>query len=173
MDEKAFTYDAEPELTEDHGALYFGRSHKSRPLQYHARLFGRMGNPSGYGKITGTCGKSLEIYLRIRNNHIEDALFYTDVCLATRRCGSAVAELCTGQSLDEAASIGGDIILTLLRGLPKGKVHYAFLAAEALHAALGDYMRRRHIPVNTSEDIRDKAAMSGETDIRAAAAHRQ
>jgi nitrogen fixation NifU-like protein len=166
MEEKAFTYEAEPELTEDHRELYFGRGIKLRPLRYNTRLLGRMENPSGYGKVTGTCGKSLEIYLNIQEKRIEDAMFFTDDSPTTRRCGSAVAELCTGRALEEAALIGGDTILTLLRGLPKGKVHCAFLAAEALHAALDDWMRR--LPsVGKPKGPRHRAAMSGEADFRA------
>jgi nitrogen fixation NifU-like protein len=142
MEEKALTYEAQPELMEDHGEFSFCRDPKSRPLRYNSKLFGRMKYPTGYGKITGTCGKSLEIYLRIRGGRIEDAMFYTDDCLVTRRCGSVVAELCIGRRFDEVSLIGGDTILAILRSLPKGKVHCAFLSAEALHAALEDYTRR-------------------------------
>jgi nitrogen fixation NifU-like protein len=166
MKEKAFTYEAEPELIEDHRELFLGRGAKLRPLRYNAGLFGRMENPSGYGKVTGTCGKSLEIYLDIQEQRIEDAMFFTDDSPATKRCGSAAAELCTGRALEEAALIGGDTILTLLRGLPKGKVHCAFLAAEALHAALDDW-RRRLKSAGKPEGSCHKAAMSRETDFRA------
>lgn len=141
MEEKAFTYEAEPELFDDRGELSFGRDTKCRSFRYNPGLMGRMESPSGYGKVTGTCGKTLEVYLRIQKDRIEDAMFFTDECLSTKRCGSAVVELSRGRTLDEAALIGGDIILTLLRGLPKGEVHCAFLAAEALHAAIDDWLR--------------------------------
>jgi nitrogen fixation NifU-like protein len=103
---------------------------------------GRMKNPSGYGKVTGTCGKSLEIYLQITKQVIEDASYFTHDRSSTKKCGSAIAEICVGLKPDEAAQIGGDTILACLGGLPKGKVHCAFLAAEALHAALGDWEKR-------------------------------
>ena len=142
MEEKVFAYELEPELIEDHGELSFGRDPKLHPLRYNPGLLGRMENPSGYGKVTGTCGKTLEIYLHIHKKLIEDALFFTKGGLSTRRCGSAVAELSRGRALHEAALIGGDTILRLLNGLPRGKVHCAFLAAEALHAAIDDGMRK-------------------------------
>ncbi len=120
----------------------FGLARKCTSLRRNAKRPEKMENPSGYGKVTGTCGKTLEIYLKIQKQVIEGATFFTDDRKLARECGSAVAELCTGLTLEEAASIGGDTILDHLGGLPKGKIHCAFLAAEALHAALRDWRRR-------------------------------
>lgn len=142
MQEKALTYEAEPELIEDHGELSLGRGTRIRALRYNPGALGRMNPPSGYGKVCGARGQTLEIYLRIRNQCIQDAMFFAGECVATRRCGSVVVQLSRGLDLDKAALIGGDTILALLNGLPKGKVHCAFLAAEALHEAIGDCMRK-------------------------------
>ena len=129
----------ELELLRDDGGLFKGRVIE---LKHDPSIMGRMENPSGYGKITGTCGETMEVYLQIRGERIEQAMFFTDGCESSRRCGSAMAELCTGLSLDEAALIGGDTILMALKDLPRGEVHCAFLAAEALHAAIHYWMVR-------------------------------
>lgn len=142
MDKKTFACQSESELTLERAELCFKMNRQIPSLHQKAGVRGRMENPSGYGKVAGTCGKSLEIYLRIPNQVIEDARFLTNDRSSTQKCGSAVVELCIGLTPDEAARIGGDTILACLGGLPKGKVHCAFLAAEALHAALDDWERR-------------------------------
>jgi nitrogen fixation NifU-like protein len=104
------------------------------------RFMGRMPNASSVGRITGTCGDTMEIYLRIRDEKIQEASFYTDGCGSSVACGSIVAELATGKDLEEAAQIGGDTVLGILGGLPDEESHCAFLAAEALMAAIHEWM---------------------------------
>jgi nitrogen fixation NifU-like protein len=102
----------------------------------------RMTNASCVGRITGRCGDSMEIYVRIRNNHIDETSFFTDGCGSSVACGSMAAELATGKHLDDAACIGGDTILDALGGLPEEESHCAYLAAETLHVALHEWISR-------------------------------
>lgn len=132
--------DIEPELFEDPEDLFRSQDIE---LKLDPRFMGTLENPSGFGSVTGTCGKTLEFYLDIHGQRIANALFVTDGDQITRQCGSVVAQLSKGRSLDEAILIGGDTILRLLRGLPRSKVHCAFLATAAFHAAIQDWMRKR------------------------------
>jgi nitrogen fixation NifU-like protein len=58
-------------------------------------------------------------------------------------CGSIVAELARGKDLDEAAQIGGDTVLEALGALPEEERHCAYLAAEALQAAIHQWMLKK------------------------------
>jgi nitrogen fixation NifU-like protein len=104
------------------------------------RFMGKMTNGSSVGRVTGRCGDSMEIYLRIMNGHVEEANFFTDGCGASVACGSVAAELACSKGLDEAAQIGGDTILEALGGLPEEEAHCAFLAAAALMAAIHQWI---------------------------------
>lgn len=104
----------------------------------------RMVDASCVGKITGKCGDTIEIYLRIVDERIRQASFFTDGCACAVACGSTVVELATGKDIDEAAGIGGDTILEILGGLPEEERHCAFLAAETLMAAIHEWMIRSH-----------------------------
>ena len=104
------------------------------------KCMGKMANASSVGRLTGSCGDSVEIYLRIKDDHIEAASFFTNGCGSSVACGSMVAELAVGKDLDEAASIGGDTVLQALGGLPEEESHCAFLAAEALMAAIHNWI---------------------------------
>ena len=104
------------------------------------KYLGRMTNASCVGRLTGSCGDSMEIYLRIKDDHIEEASFFTNGCGSSVACGSMVAELVTGKDLDTAALIGADTVLEALGGLPEEESHCAFLAAETLMAAIHQWM---------------------------------
>ena len=106
-------------------------------------FMGKMTNASSVGRVTGRCGDSMEIYLRIQNDHVEEVNFFTDGCGASVACGSVAAELACGKGLDEAAKIEGDTILEALGGLPEEEAHCAFLAAEALMASIHEWIVAR------------------------------
>jgi nitrogen fixation protein NifU and related proteins len=103
---------------------------------------GVLPNPAGYGRITGTCGDTMEIFLKFEENKVKSATFQTDGCGISAVCGSFAAEIVQGRSPDEIAEITGETILDILGGLPKDDRHCAFLAAATLQAALNDYMRQ-------------------------------
>ncbi len=103
---------------------------------------GVMESPSAVGKLTGSCGDTIALYLRIENDRIIAASFYTDGCAPSVVSGDAAAELAMGKTLDEAAAIEGDTILKLLGGLPEDNAHCAHLAAKTLHAALEDWIKK-------------------------------
>ena len=96
--------------------------------------------PSGYGRIKGSCGETMEVWLLMEGEIIKEALFGTDGCEASRMCGEAVVRLATGRTVDEAAMVERDTVLEEARGLPEGESHCAALAAETLHAAIHSWM---------------------------------
>lgn len=115
------------------------------------RFMGKMTDASSVGRITGPCGDTMEIYLRIRNDHIEEINFFTDGCGSSVACGSVAAELATGKDFDEAGLIGGDTILEVLKGLPEEEYHCAYLAAEALQVAIHEWMLKKLKLENTKK----------------------
>lgn len=104
---------------------------------------GAMEDPDGYGRVTGTCGDTMEIFLRFENQKVKEAAFRTDGCGASTICGSFAAELSHGKTPDQVTEITGEAILDVLGGLPEEDRHCAFLAAEALQEALDHYMRKQ------------------------------
>jgi len=106
------------------------------------RYRGIINNPDGYARITGSCGDTMQIFLKFENNNVTEATFQTDGCGSSTVCGSFAAELALGKNPDELVEITGDTILELLGRLPEEERHCAYLAAEALQAALDSYMRK-------------------------------
>ena len=104
---------------------------------------GALENPNGYARISGSCGDTMQIFLRFENDRVEEATFQTDGCGSSSVCGSFAAELALGKNPDELAEVAGETILKILGGLPEDEQHCAYLAAETLQAALDHYMRSR------------------------------
>jgi nitrogen fixation NifU-like protein len=104
---------------------------------------GAIEDPDGYGRVTGTCGDTMEIFLQFERERVKKATFQTDGCGSSTICGSFAAELARGKTPDEVTEITGEAILNVLGGLPKEDQHCAFLATETLQKALDHYMRKQ------------------------------
>ena len=112
--------------------------HAMRP-----RNVGRIEDPNGYARVTGPCGDTMEIYLRIERNRVADAKFWTDGCGTAIACGSVATELVKDKIAADAGKIGSEHILGHLGGLPEPDLHCAILAAQTLNAAIQDYRNRK------------------------------
>jgi NifU-like protein involved in Fe-S cluster formation len=82
------------------------------------------------------CGDRLKLSLRVRGGRIEAARFLAYGCPPTLACGSALAEMLEGLTVEEAARLTRQEIVRALGGLPARKQHAAALAVETLRAAL-------------------------------------
>src|SRR5690606_26679476 len=88
-----------------------------------------MQNPDGYGRVTGPCGDTMEIFLKFKEGKVSDASFQTDGCGPSQICGSFAAELVLGKNTDEIKEITNETILNVIGGLPGEDQHCALLAA--------------------------------------------
>ncbi len=110
------------------------------------RNVGLILNPDGQARITGPCGDTVEMWLRLTDGVIEQATFWTDGCGTTIAAGSMVTELAKGKRVAEAFRISQQDVLDALGGLPDDSVHCALLAASTLKEAVKDYLAYRNEP---------------------------
>jgi nitrogen fixation NifU-like protein len=103
-------------------------------------------NPDGYAAFNSGCGESMKIWLRVRRDIVEDAAFWTDGCAATIACGSMATDLVKGNPVTQALAITAQHIADALVDLPPGNFHCAELAADALRAALKDFLAIQQQP---------------------------
>ena len=104
------------------------------------RNVGRMKNADGYARVTGSCGDTMEISLRVKEEKVADAKFWTDGCGTSIACGSMATELIKGKSVAEARRVDSKSILSALGKLPESDVHCAILASNTLKAAISNYL---------------------------------
>ncbi|OFV67121.1 MAG: FeS cluster assembly scaffold IscU [Candidatus Syntrophoarchaeum caldarius] len=105
---------------------------------------GEIENPDGIGEVGNpTCGDLMTIYIKVEGDRLKDVKFKTFGCAAAIATSSMITELAKNKSLDEALEITRNDVADELDGLPPIKMHCSNLAADALHAAIADYRRRR------------------------------
>jgi len=110
------------------------------------RNLGQIQAPDGFGRVTGSCGDTMEIYLKTKNGKVTEATFMTDGCGPSIASGSMVTELVKGKSIAEALKISQNDILNALGGLPEESLHCALLAANTLREAVKDYLAFKNEP---------------------------
>ena len=106
----------------------------------------RIKNPDAYGKRTGECGDTVEMFLSIRNGRIHSVSFDTDGCINTNACCNTVARLVEGKKVEEAWEIIPDEVIEHLRTLQTENYHCAELAVGAFYLALTDYQEHQRNP---------------------------
>lgn len=104
----------------------------------HPKNLGRMNLPDAHALVRGWCGDTMEIYLRLDGEWIQEAMFLTDGCGPTVACGSVLTAMAQNLTVDEASRIKPKDLLAALDGLPEGNAHCADLAVCTLQEALAD-----------------------------------
>ena len=102
---------------------------------------GCMEAPDAHAIITGWCGDTMEIYLRLNGSTIEEATFMTDGCGAAVASGNMLTTMVQGMALDEANRIDPQDLLLALDGLPDERAHCAELAVNTLRKAIANVQR--------------------------------
>jgi nitrogen fixation NifU-like protein len=110
------------------------------------RNLGELEDANGYARVTGPCGDTMSIWLKVNADTIINASFRTDGCGTTLASGSMVTEMVKGKSISEARKITQRDVLDALGGLPPESEHCALLAANTLKAAMRDYMVTKREP---------------------------
>lgn len=107
---------------------------------------GDMENADSYISVLGSCGDSMELWLKVKDNLIINARFLTDGCGATIACGSMLSEMAKNKTLGEALTINAKTLIEALGGLPEDHVHCAGLASLTLKKAVLEYMNLKKEP---------------------------
>ena len=110
------------------------------------RNLGVMQDADGFARVTGPCGDTMEIWLKVNSDAIANATFMTDGCGTSIASGSMVTEIAKGKSIIEAQKTTQSDVLDALGGLPDESKHCALLAADTLKVAIRDYIATKREP---------------------------
>jgi nitrogen fixation NifU-like protein len=82
------------------------------------------------------CGDVLRLTLKFSSGRISEVRFKAKGCVPAMACGSALTELVSGKTVEDARKLRRKDIVAAVGGLPQASSHAAQLALDALSAAL-------------------------------------
>lgn len=107
---------------------------EGRPLNY-----GSMLHASAHAQVTGPCGDTLQVWLKIDGDLIRKAGFVSDGCEDAIICCSIAAHKVEGMHLKEAAELSPDDVLAAAPPIREDHKHCAMLAVDTINKALTTY----------------------------------
>ena len=117
----------------------------------HPRNVGSIENADGVGEVgNAKCGDIMKMYLKIRDNVIEEVKFETFGCGSAIASSSVATEMIKGKTIEEALAVTNKQVVDALGGLPAYKLHCSVLAEEAIKSAVKDYYDRNGIAYDHS-----------------------
>ncbi len=121
--------------------------------KYSEKLMDHFMNPRNVGEIEDAdgigevgnprCGDIMKMYIKVKDNIIEDVKFLTFGCGAAVATSSIISEMIKGKSLEEALKITNKEVAQALDGLPPIKMHCSNLAEAAVKSAIEDYRKKK------------------------------
>ncbi len=116
-----------------YGAVGYERWH-------NMRYRGEMVDHDAVGCITGKCGDTMKMFIKIENDIVADVSFQTDGCGSSSICGSFAAELAIDKTVEEIFDLTGEDVLGKIGQFPENEQHCAYLAMKTVQDAVNEYM---------------------------------
>ena len=118
----------------------------------HPRNVGVIENADGVGEVgNAKCGDIMKIYLKIKDDIIEDVKFETFGCGSAIASSSMATEMIKGKPISDAMALTNKAVAEALDGLPPIKMHCSVLAEEAIKKALLNYYQTHNIPYDEKD----------------------
>ena len=87
-------------------------------------------------EMTGTCGDTMGIYIKMDNGVVGEAKYQVMGCAGAISAAMAVVDLIKGRDLEYARTIDDGTVFKVLQEIPVKKHHCIQLAVKTLHKAL-------------------------------------
>jgi nitrogen fixation NifU-like protein len=139
-------------------AIFKGYSEKFKQEFSNPKNIGKIEDADSQVSITGVCGDTIEMYLVIKNQRIDDIKFVTNGCGATIACTSYIARAVKGKTIKEAIKMKTEDVDSYFEGLPQESKHCAKLAIDTLKAVLNRYEIKEQKPKIASEKMKKKSS---------------
>ena len=118
----------------------------------HPRNVGEIPDADGVGEVgNAKSGDIMKMYLKIKDDRIEDVKFETFGCGSAIASSSMATELIKGKTIEDALAVTNKQVVDALGGLPAYKLHCSVLAEESIKAAVKNYYDRNNIPYDHSK----------------------
>lgn len=108
-------------------------------IEARPKNFGPMRDANGHAKITGPCGDTVEVWLRIDGGKIRNGTFMSTGCAYSQYCCSTAVKLSEGMRPEEAAELTPAQVLEATGPVPEDHRHCALLAANTIKESIENH----------------------------------
>jgi len=107
----------------------------------HPRNYGSLTDPDiSYESFNPLCGDRIRIELKLKNTIVADARFKGDGCAISTAAASLLTEILIGTSLEQAAAISDEQLISALQSdIKPARRQCALLPLEALRQGLSEH----------------------------------
>jgi nitrogen fixation protein NifU and related proteins len=118
--------------------------YSEKAIQYFLQkpYMGAILNADQVSEMTGTCGDTMSICLKVENGVIQDARYQVLGCPGAIASAMAVVDLIKGKKLADARTINDGDVFRALQEIPAQKHHCIQLAVKTFQKALDEYTQQ-------------------------------
>lgn len=121
-----------------------GSGYSEKAIDYFLNRphWGSMPDADHKSELTGQCGDTMKVYLKLDNGRIKDAKYQVLGCPAAVASAMALADLIKDRTIEEAQNIMDRDVFRNLEEIPDQKQHCIRLAVKTLQKAIDEYIHR-------------------------------
>ncbi|MDY6988425.1 MAG: iron-sulfur cluster assembly scaffold protein [Thermodesulfobacteriota bacterium] len=118
-----------------------GSGYSDKAIAYYLNRpnLGTLSDADQVSELTGPCGDTMKVYLKVDQGRIEDAKVQVLGCPGAVASAMVAMELAKGKTIKEAHAIKDRDIYRILEEVPDQKQHCIRLSIKALQKALEEY----------------------------------
>ena len=118
-----------------------GSGYSDKAIEYYVNRpnMGSLPDANQVSELTGSCGDTMKIYLKLDDRRIKDAKIQVLGCPGAVASAMAAMDLIRGKTIEQARGLSERDVFRVLKALPDQKQHCIRLAVKTLQKALDEY----------------------------------
>jgi nitrogen fixation NifU-like protein len=120
--------------------------YSAKAIKYYTEkpYMGTLPNADQCSEMVGSCGDTMEVYLKVEDNVIQDVRYQVMGCAGAVSAAMAAVDIVKGKTISEAKNLTDGDVFRLLEEIPVKKHHCIQLAVKTFLKAIDEYEESRH-----------------------------
>jgi nitrogen fixation protein NifU and related proteins len=121
--------------------LLSGSGYSEKAINYflEKKNMGSLSDADQVSELTGTCGDTMKIYLKVEEGRIKDAKIQVLGCPGAVASAMAAIDIIKGKTLDEVQGLKDRDIFRMMEDIPDQKTHCIRLTNKTIQKAIEEY----------------------------------
>ncbi|ACL04080.1 iron-sulfur cluster assembly scaffold protein [Desulfatibacillum aliphaticivorans] len=117
--------------------------YSDKAIQYYVERkgMGKLEEANQITELTGPCGDTMKVFLKIEDDKIQDAKIQVLGCPGAISSAMVAMDMAKGKTLEEAKTITEGVIFKELENIPDQKQHCIQLTVKTLQNAIEEYQK--------------------------------